>query len=308
MNHDLKNSTASVFGRILVSLAVTAAGLVAGCSNKPPGCADSAVEQSVINILVEQVEKRVGRSDSPVVNYVKQSKIKLVDVTTSGYDEGARRHTCEATLTLTDPRDTMSQPLSYTVQGIEGSRGEYQVAYYDSTYRLPLTIWSRAESYLNYAAEEKSKADALAAQTKAVVPPNATEPDPKPVVNQQAPVESAVAAASVSATTATPPASSEVGRVSPSPVLQAEALPRTTAPSFNCTGKLSPTEQLICDTPTLAQADAALALSYSKAIAGVADPSVVKQQQREWRKTRDTCTDVDCVQASYARRAQELSP
>lgn len=293
--------------RILLSLAFPAVGLLVGCSNKPPGCADSAVKQSVIDVVVQQVEKRVGGNDSPVVTYLKQSKIKLVDVTTSGYDEGARRHTCQATLTLTDPRDTMSQSLSYTVQGIEGSRGEYQVAYYDSTYLLPMTIWNRAQSYLNYAADEKSKAVAVAPQAEALAPVIVAEPAPKPLVMQQTQVEPAAAVTTASAPTAAPSASLEATRVSPSPTFEAVTPSSATPPSFNCTATLSPTEQMICDTPALSKADAALALAYATAMATAADPAVLKQRQRDWRRTRDACVDPDCIQASYAKRAEELS-
>ena len=78
-------------------------------------------------------------------------------------------------------------------------------------------------------------------------------------------------------------------------------------PSFSCAGKLSQTEQMICGAPALARADAALAVAYSKAVTAAADPAVLKQRQREWRRTRDACVDPDCIQASYAKRAEELS-
>jgi hypothetical protein len=294
MKHDVKKSTTSMFGRVLVSVGVTAAGLLVGCSDKPPGCADLAVRQSVTETVVEQALEGGGNADSPWNAYIKRLNIELADVTTGGYDEGARLHKCQATLKLTDPRDTTSLTFQYSVQGIEGSRGEYRVAYYDTGYPTHLTIWGKAQSYLAYAADEKSKAATLAAQAETAALTIVAAPDPKPVVIQQARAEPAVATAALSAPTATPPASPEVSRVSPSSALQAAALPSTTAPSFNCTAKLSPTEQLICDTPVLARAD-------------TADPAVLKQRQRDWRRTRDACVDADCVQASYAKRTEELS-
>ena len=78
-------------------------------------------------------------------------------------------------------------------------------------------------------------------------------------------------------------------------------------PSFDCTAKLSLTEQLICDTPALSRADAALALAYAKAVSAATDPAALKQRQRDWRKTRDVCGKADCVQASYAKRIEDLS-
>ena len=64
---------------------------------------------------------------------------------------------------------------------------------------------------------------------------------------------------------------------------------------------------MICDTPALSKADAAMAISYSKALTASADAPTVKQQQRDWRKTRDSCLDANCLEASYAKRIEELS-
>ena len=280
---------------------------MAGCSNKPPGCADSAVKQAVIDTALEQALK--GDGDVPAYHsYYKKAKVELAEVTTSGYDEGARRHACQATLAISDSHDTTSIPLAYTVQGLEGPRGEYRVAYFDPPYPLRLTLMGTAQRYLSfYAAEEQAKAAALAARAETVAPAIIAEPEPKPTIIQQTAAEPAVANAAASAPTAAPPASSEESRVSPSLALQAVALPSTTAPSFKCNAKLSPTEQLICDTPALARADAAMALAYAKAVTAATDPAALKQRQRDWRETRDACVDAGCVQASYATRTEELS-
>ena len=64
---------------------------------------------------------------------------------------------------------------------------------------------------------------------------------------------------------------------------------------------------MICGIPALAEADAALARSYSQAVGKSADSVALKQQQRDWRKARDACPDADCVLASYVKRSDELS-
>lgn len=288
--------------RVLIILAVAAGGLVAGCSNKPPGCADSDVKKAVIDTALKVA--LTGDGDVPQYHaYYKKAKLELVGVTTGGYDEGARKHACGASLTITDPHDTVSIPLTYTVQGVEGSQGEYRVAYYDSGYPLRLTLMGIAQKYMaNYAEEERASAAAAASVPDAPVNARVVEPESRPANAQSAPAaaESPVAAAmpalgpSVDASVPVAPVNKSVATV-------------PDGPSFSCAGKLSRVEKLICDAPALSHADATMALAYAKALSAVADLSGVKQKQRDWRKTRDACADVECVQASYATRTEELS-
>lgn len=86
----------------------------------------------------------------------------------------------------------------------------------------------------------------------------------------------------------------------------ASAASATVEPSFSCGGKLTSAEKLICETPSLAQADAQLAKRYNAAQTRVADVVALKQEQRSWRQTRDSCADVACMEASYAKRLAEL--
>jgi hypothetical protein len=303
MSYHVPVPSVSAFKRFLAAVAVASVGLLAGCGSKPPGCADSAVKTAVIDTVVQLAIKRNGLGDSPMGTYIKNLKADLVGVTTSGYDEGARKHTCQATLALTDTHETTSVPLAYTVQGIEGSRGEYEVAYYDKGYPLHLTMVGLAQTGLAYE-EKQRKPGATAAEIAAKVPAENSEAEPAPVMAGQRPPEPAAAAV-----------------VTPSPVGLAPAVPETkaslqssattasgkTSPSFSCEAKLSSTEQMICETATLSEADALMARLYAATVGKAGDAAAVRQQQRDWRKLRDMCRDVACLQAAYGKRNEELS-
>lgn len=68
-----------------------------------------------------------------------------------------------------------------------------------------------------------------------------------------------------------------------------------TRPSFSCVGKLSSVERVVCETPALAEADRQLASLYAAAMSKASAPLAVKQEQRDWRQTRHSCTDAACV-------------
>lgn len=308
MNDELSESVALGLGRVAVTLAITAAVLLAGCGSKPPGCADSDVKQSVIDTALQQALK--GDGDVPGYHsYYKKAKLELVGVTTDGYDQEARRHACQATLAVTDSHDATNIAITYSVQAIEGSRGEYRVAYYDTGYPLRLTLMGKAQKYLmDYAPEEKNKPAPPTYKYEVVVPEKSAEPEPKPTIVQSAANASApIAGISLTATTVVtaPP---DVGQNStPQENPPAAASVQTLTPSFSCGGRLSASEQLVCASPALSDADAKMAALYAQAVAKSADPSSVKRDQRAWRKARDSCSEILCMQASYDNRNRELT-
>ena len=77
-------------------------------------------------------------------------------------------------------------------------------------------------------------------------------------------------------------------------------------PSFPCAGNLSITEKMICDTPSLARADAQLAKQYRLAQTKVSDVAALKQEQRGWMQVRNACADVACMENAYAKRLADL--
>ena len=94
-------------------------------------------------------------------------------------------------------------------------------------------------------------------------------------------------------------------------------LPARAAPSFSCTGPLSPTERVICADPDLAALDRSVASAYRNRFDGLPVESanaleeIVKSlviTQKAWLKHRDSCgADRDCIYKSYVARKSSLA-
>jgi uncharacterized protein YecT (DUF1311 family) len=80
------------------------------------------------------------------------------------------------------------------------------------------------------------------------------------------------------------------------------------AASFDCGKATSEVEKLICEDQELSKSDEALAALYAKALKHVADPLLLKRQQRAWLgNVRDQCPDASSLREAYAKRIKELS-
>jgi uncharacterized protein YecT (DUF1311 family) len=87
----------------------------------------------------------------------------------------------------------------------------------------------------------------------------------------------------------------------------AAPLEAATRPSFDCAHVTSANLKLVCDTPELAEADQTLAAAYQQALAASADPSALRDSERDWIASREQApTDVDHLRALYAERIQFL--
>jgi uncharacterized protein YecT (DUF1311 family) len=292
--HEVRGSTRTI---PIIALCLGAAGLLGACGNKPPGCSDSAVKETLIGVVLQQA---AGTGNSPpLAAYFKDLKVQVSNVTTGGYDEGARRHECQATISFADPHDSTSLPIRYTVQGMEDAGGKFQVAYYETGYPIRTQVLVKAVNYLReYASETKPAIEASMAETPAspTVAPTERE-QPQPAVPASVPTELAAPPAQV-----LPVADATVDHAAP----HSSSAPLNATPSFPCSGKLSASEQLICDTPALADADAKLSRLYAQVAAKTDDLAGLKRQQRDWIRVRDACADATCMQASYAKRTSEL--
>ena len=306
--------------RVLAGLAVSAAasGLMAGCSNKPPGCAAPETVQTLREVIASQAERLYAIDPSAVSRYFKAHELGVEMITTDGYDVNAKRHDCQATVTVPDASG--SAAIHYAVQALKGERSRFLVKTFGDSQPIVYAILKQvailASAEANRAREKSRLADEKASAKAA----EETSVRLRAVLAEPATASSAGSAAAtvVNKSAAGRDASAEAPSNAPQSAVAVNAAPAASgggapslamraSPSFNCTAKLSPTEQLICDTPALSKADAALALAFTKAVTAAADPGVLKQRQRDWRKTRDACTDADCVQASYASRTEELS-
>jgi hypothetical protein len=157
------------------------------------------------------------------------------------------------------------------------------------------------------------------------------EPTAQPVTAPAAPGETGVIADELSGTpVATPPppviaaptATPAQPAPMPSPLLQ-PALPPPAPPSpapgpavaasaqanADCAQLVSTTLRLICATPSLEAADAAVSELYRRALANATPPqgdALREAQMRFVNSERAGCTDVQCLETAYARRLAEL--
>ena len=269
---------------------------LAGCSDKPPACSDPEVVKMITDDVMAQT-RAFHVSETPPKReildwYYQHMKLSLEQITTEGYDKEAKRHSCQATINVSAPRDRHSPvAFRYTVQSVEGKSGEFLVRTADQLRYVAPGIAGDATDFvrevqsgefkLDQADGSKATGTVVQPAPPAAVPDGSVRADPEPV-----------AAPSSSVPVALP---------------TAEPAAPSVAPSFSCAAKLSSTEKLICETPPLAQADANLGRLYAIALGTTADAAALKQQQRDWRKGRDTCADTACVAAAYEKRLVELS-
>ena len=79
------------------------------------------------------------------------------------------------------------------------------------------------------------------------------------------------------------------------------------AASFYCSGPLKNVERLICSSAELSSLDDILAEAYSAAKTRSSAPQRLVGEQRQWLTKRDTCSDHECVRATYETRIMELA-
>ena len=293
--------------RGLSSVTLTASILsaaVVGCSDKPPGCADSQVRETLTAAIKEAAQPGGSQKMEPAYeNYFKNLKLGLTQITSEGYDQGARRYECAAALVVTDEQGADTLQVRYVVQSVEGSRGQFLVRY-ESASLLTMQVHSKAVYFVADSAKRR------AAGREAEIQANLDRASD----SSQGSADKAPNAASIESSESTPMSSESETKPSDPVATAARTAPADVAgesqarqPSFSCAGKLSATEQAICDTPALAEADAKMAVLYTHAISTAGDQAALKQQQRQWRSSVDACPDAACVADAYTRRNAELS-
>lgn len=78
------------------------------------------------------------------------------------------------------------------------------------------------------------------------------------------------------------------------------------AASFDCGKTTTKIEKMICTVQELSTLDEKMANTYEKALPKAPDSAVVKQQQKEWLKERDSCLERACLNDQYQLRLGEL--
>lgn len=78
------------------------------------------------------------------------------------------------------------------------------------------------------------------------------------------------------------------------------------AASFDCRKATTDVEKIICAREELSQLDDQLANTYKNALKAVAEPAVLKADQREWLEKRNRCTGMSCLYDAYVQRVTQL--
>lgn len=93
----------------------------------------------------------------------------------------------------------------------------------------------------------------------------------------------------------------------PKPAPKPEPRVATFKPSFNCGGKLTRVERMICTDPVLAQLDRQMANYYYRALeAPQSDRTAIRRGQRNWLKAISACENTACVERTQRARIDFL--
>lgn len=124
------------FPRLLTIIALLIT--LSACSSKPPGCADDATLNTASGLLRDEAGKLIHHypkslnippsatqleAGGVIQTYLSGLKLALSNVVANGYDEGAKRMTCHALLTVnTTDGKTFKRDIDYTTQKTEDGK------------------------------------------------------------------------------------------------------------------------------------------------------------------------------------------
>jgi uncharacterized protein YecT (DUF1311 family) len=78
-------------------------------------------------------------------------------------------------------------------------------------------------------------------------------------------------------------------------------------PSFDCAKAVSRVEHLICEDEYLSFVDYQLAEAYAARLRKASDANRLRDEQRQWLKARNACTDTACLRSAYELRRSQLA-
>jgi len=116
-------------GRLSLIAAVAVVATLAGCSSKPPDCADSETVATVRGMLVDDSSKelvdQIGPTAMKQSDYPKQYfdglKMEITNIVSGGYQADAKKHTCRGKLKVTTVSgQTAERQISYSTQKTVG--------------------------------------------------------------------------------------------------------------------------------------------------------------------------------------------
>jgi uncharacterized protein len=79
------------------------------------------------------------------------------------------------------------------------------------------------------------------------------------------------------------------------------------AASFDCDKAATTVEKLICSDSSLSKFDDGLSTLYKYVLLDKSQSRTIKQDEKQWVKERNACTDVSCIRGKYLTRLMQLN-
>ena len=115
--------------QILTLLSVGVIAIVAGCSSKPPGCADPQTIETTKQMVVDNTNKAITNKafeDDPdgwMKKFYAAMKVEITGVVSDGYKQDAKKQLCKGTLTITMLSGrTLERSVEYSTQKTEDKK------------------------------------------------------------------------------------------------------------------------------------------------------------------------------------------
>ncbi|MCY1163812.1 hypothetical protein D9M73_36730 [compost metagenome] len=130
-----------------VALAALTGALLAGCSSKPPSCADGKTFDLYKSMLLNGITQRVTNDTKSLAGDIKiqaqatlkkflaDTKFELAQVVTNSYSEQAKKYSCEGQLRVVTALEKYSFNAVYTTQSTVDAKADFllEVAGFQNT-------------------------------------------------------------------------------------------------------------------------------------------------------------------------------
>lgn len=158
----------------LLTSALVATTLLAGCGGKPPGCADSAtislanemIAGDVLDVLTKDLTRNGKETADPqgmklATEYTKALKVNMENIVSNGYNADAKKHQCAGRLKVGTPKgNELAVNTEYSTQKTEGGNTSFVLAI-DNYQPMIKALY---DSFIPYMIAELEKSQAARAQ------------------------------------------------------------------------------------------------------------------------------------------------
>jgi hypothetical protein len=135
--------------KLLTVLVLASIALLAGCSKKPPGCADPKVSEVIRQIAENETKTAISRQEigrsiledvgGITTKFFASIKVDLANVVQDSYSEDARKFMCRGKMTITSlGESTLSKDVVFSSQATADDSGHFLVEVEQFPFTAPL--------------------------------------------------------------------------------------------------------------------------------------------------------------------------